>query len=198
MCAKSGKSTIQSKLPQASPSEIPVPPACSSAKLACIPAESFSIPPRSYVPLMRQLGGRDADAAAEARNFDVDAAMKKRPQETQPMNELPPHFAAGGEQGGNNLKGFKNFHPENGSSEGQNLVVTDLFVPNFDLRSRDFDICDQARQVLARKSRTLRLCPGGKSATAERMAVVPSRSDKALGMPPDESRGPSELFDRLI
>ena len=35
-----------------------------------------------------------------------------------------------GERGGNNLNGFKNFRTENGSSQGQNLALTGLFVPS--------------------------------------------------------------------
>jgi len=37
---------------------------------------------------------------------------------------------AAAERGGNTLKGFKGFRTENGSSRGQNLAMTGLFVPS--------------------------------------------------------------------
>ena len=34
------------------------------------------------------------------------------------------------QQGGNDVKGLKDFYPRNGSSHGQDLASTVLFVPN--------------------------------------------------------------------
>jgi len=44
------------------------------------------------------------------------------------MSEVP--TMAAGERGGNNLNGFEDFRTENGSSQGQNLALTGLFVPS--------------------------------------------------------------------
>ena len=50
------------------------------------------------------------------------------------MSEVPLHCnsfpATVAEREGNKLKKIKHFHLENGSSQGQNLAVTVLFVPN--------------------------------------------------------------------
>jgi len=37
---------------------------------------------------------------------------------------------AAGEWGGYNITGFQDFRTENGSSQGQNLVLTGLFMPD--------------------------------------------------------------------
>ena len=41
-------------------------------------------------------------------------------------NEIP---TSATERGGNNLTGFKDFHLENGSSQGQNLALSAVCVP---------------------------------------------------------------------
>jgi len=44
--------------------------------------------------------------------------------------ELGDPIQTAAERGGNNLKGFKDFHTGNGSSRGQNLALTGAFVPS--------------------------------------------------------------------
>ena len=51
----------------------------------------------------------------------------------EPASEPPlanHHQQTAAEWGGNNLEGFGNFRAENGSSQGQRLALTGLFVPS--------------------------------------------------------------------
>ena len=51
--------------------------------------------------------------------------------------------------------------------------------------------------VSTQTPRTLRIWPRGKSATAERMAAFPFRSEHVLGVPPCEASGPSSFSTEI-
>jgi hypothetical protein len=70
--------------------------------------------------------------------------------------------------------------------------------PKFDHQFDHQNHCfPSPRHVSTRTTRTLRIWPRGKSATAERMAVVSIRSEHALGVPPYKSSAAVEVFDRM-
>jgi len=56
--------------------------------------------------------------------------MSEVPLYPHKLRSLKHTRATAAERKGNNVNGFKDFRTENGSSEGQNLALTDSFVPS--------------------------------------------------------------------
>ena len=70
-------------------------------------------------------------------------------------------------------------------------------APNFDHQFDHQNYCRPSpRHVSTLAPRTLRIWPG-KSATAQRMAALPSRSELALGVPPYDPGGPSSFSTQM-